>query len=569
MKGITTSILLLTIRLVLGQEIQFTAEASSNILRQGQSLTVEYSTNANNFEAFSPPDFSPFRIIGGPAKSSRTSIINGSVSHSSSIRYELLAEKPGTYKILPASATIQGKHYSSNAIKIKVTKADQPPPTQNSPAPQEDIFIQVEIAHDTAYVGQQISVDFVLYNNVRTRGVDIVAEPELKDFFVQYPNTYDRSTHKTTIGDQLYEYRTIRRYALFPQFPGTLLIDKMIAKVGVILEGTPSRSFFFLPPTKTITVVSKPKDIQILSPPAHQRPNSFFGAVGNYRFDVKANRTNAKINQAIQMVYQIEGDGDIKKISPPTLTFPAGIEAYEARLIKDESIEKNGKIIGKKSYEYILVPKEAGMLTLEPKGSYFDPATGKYIEQNIKPLQIVISEGALRDNNDDAILYHQSDDQNHEKLAKHWKAWAVPAAGLFSLFLLTLLYYKKRPEKTPTKQNTIDWDEKAKSYLQEAQSALQQGNHKTFYEAIRASIYGYVAHKTGIPLSALTKKTALKALRKAKVAEQLIKQTEDIILQSEVAVFARTSHQTTKSDYQKAASLLAALEKHFALDNSK
>ncbi len=541
------------------QTVQFSANASKNTVKQGEVFDIEFWTNAERFDQFSAPDFEPFQVVSGPGQSSQTTIVNGQRTHRFAIRYSLLANKEGTFKILPATATIQGTPLTSNALKIKVKKNDIL--SSDEPRAEEDIFIKIEIDQDTAYVGQQIIVDYVLYSNVQTRGASVVETPLFKDFYVQNPSIYPRNTQRITIGDRLYEYRILQRYALFPQFPGELQADQLIASVSAILDGEDTGSFFFFGRTKKITVASETKTIKVLSLP-EPKPEGFCGAVGSFDIRATVNRSNPKVNQAVLITYQITGDGDIKKIYAPQLHFPPGVEVYEPKLVQEENSERNGRIRSTRIYEYILVPKEVGAIDLQLRASYFDPELNQYIEPPLRDIKIVVRQGHEEENMD-AILFGTEPDQETDA-DKPLFRWGIPLASTALISLMALLYFRQKKHLAQNSQDTSSWEEKAKTYLQDARRALDRSEAASFYTSIRLGIYGYMAHKLGIPLADLTHQSLLEALKKQSVPGPLIEQAQQLIKQSEIALFAGLgSDQDMQSSYDNAVDLLTKLEAYF------
>ena len=88
----------------------------------------EIRTKRRNVFNFVAPDFKGFEVIYGPASSRQSSFqfINGKSSQNSSITftYILLASKPGTYMLTPASIQCDGKTIKSHTVSIKVLSSD-------------------------------------------------------------------------------------------------------------------------------------------------------------------------------------------------------------------------------------------------------------------------------------------------------------------------------------------------------------------------------------------------------------------------------------------------------------
>ena len=62
---------------VVAQETALTAKVSKNKLGVNQRLKIEFTINKQGGDNFSPPNFSNFKIVGGPSQSVSQSWING------------------------------------------------------------------------------------------------------------------------------------------------------------------------------------------------------------------------------------------------------------------------------------------------------------------------------------------------------------------------------------------------------------------------------------------------------------------------------------------------------------
>ncbi|MGL5691160.1 MAG: BatD family protein, partial [Bacteroidales bacterium] len=124
-------LLLLPAVLLKAQNVDFKAFAQSPVV-VGEQFRVSFTvTNGETRDVkdLRAPDFQGFDVLMGPStsKSTSTSIINGNVSTETSITYTyiLMGSKEGTYNIAPATVTVKGKQYNSNALVVKVLPKDK------------------------------------------------------------------------------------------------------------------------------------------------------------------------------------------------------------------------------------------------------------------------------------------------------------------------------------------------------------------------------------------------------------------------------------------------------------
>ncbi|MEM1325068.1 MAG: BatD family protein [Bacteroidota bacterium] len=121
MKTILTTLLLLSGYALFGQnENNFSAQVSTDSVLFGNYFKLTFSLENVNSKDFQAPDFEEFKIVSGPLSSSRTTIINGERSQSTSYTYYLSPNDIGTYYVAPATVDVDGEIWSSEPIEIHV-----------------------------------------------------------------------------------------------------------------------------------------------------------------------------------------------------------------------------------------------------------------------------------------------------------------------------------------------------------------------------------------------------------------------------------------------------------------
>lgn len=537
--------------------VQFLAKTNVKEVAVGEVFQISFQTNINEIKDFRPPAFQNFKIVGGPNQSSQTTITNGRVASNVTLSYSIMAEKKGTFTIPPAQINIKNKWYKSNKLSIKV--ADKKAAPNVDPSNVQDVFIQIEISNDTAFVGQQIIVDYKLYSNVQTKGASIINAPEYGDFYVENPRLFPRTAQRHTINGQIYESKIIERLSLFPQFPGKFDLEPVIANVRIALEGGSRSPFSFLQPTKTINARSQGATIIVRSIPADE-PEGFTGGIGEYSLIPSVNRNKVKQNDAITLKIRMRGNGDPKKLRPPKIEFPDHVTSYEPKLIDDDLTESQGEIIGMRTYEYVLVPSEKGNLNLDLDLYYFNPDSSNFILADHAALNVEVTDGEAI-NDGEAILYDKTI-ESENSTASTFQKWGIPIVGLFSLLALGFIF-KSKNKKSKIIIEEINWEERARQYLLTAQENIHKDG-SDFYESIRNGIYGYVAQKLDLPISELTQEKAINRLRSEGISEDHIVEIEGIIKKSEIALFAGLNKDSDRQHmYDQAVILLGNLEKTF------
>ncbi|MCK7522208.1 MAG: BatD family protein [Ignavibacteriales bacterium] len=120
------------------------------------------------------------------------------------------------------------------------------------------------------------------------------------------------------------------------------------------------------------TAKSNTVEITSLELPQGNIPSSFQGAVGEFNLSAKVDKAQVKANEPIALKVEINGAGNLQLINIPEVKFPTGFEKYEPKV--SEQISRSNKISGKKTIDYLLVPRIAGKMEIAPvEFSYFNP----------------------------------------------------------------------------------------------------------------------------------------------------------------------------------------------------
>ncbi|MEZ4983066.1 MAG: BatD family protein, partial [Saprospiraceae bacterium] len=371
-------------------QARFEATTDAKEIVAGNFFEVRFTLYDANGSNFSPPDFRPFTVVSGPNRSISTTSINGNVSHETSISYTLLAEKPGRWRVNPASISVKGKLYSTQAITIEVIESGKQKDLGN---PGQEIFLVASVSDSVAFVGQQVLLDYTIYTTKNVESYNLLKESVYEGFFVEEIKRFNPRAVREVINGIQYTSKIIKRVALFPQQTGIIEIDPMMVQIGVEIEGSrPRSSFFFRRDLQYQNLGSNGLKLEVKSLP-DGAPESFSGAVGKYEVNTNMGGTDLTTDDAFMLRLIIRGNGDEKRVSPPALQFPENFEAYPPRSVRDNSQETVGEINHVKEIEYLAVAKKPGHYTIQPEFSYFDTDSLKYISLYPQPIHLNISQG--------------------------------------------------------------------------------------------------------------------------------------------------------------------------------
>ncbi len=146
---------------------------------------------------------------------------------------------------------------------------------------------------------------------------------------------------------------------------------------------------------KTIELPLKSNSLTIdVKPlPSANKPADFNGAVGSFDFSSNINKTELKANEAINLKFTVSGQGNVELVDKIDVTFPPDFEVYDPKISKNINAANNG-ISGKKTFEYIIIPRVPGDFVIEPvKFSYFDLSKNKYVTLTSPEYEISVEKG--------------------------------------------------------------------------------------------------------------------------------------------------------------------------------
>jgi hypothetical protein len=567
MKGLVFILALLAINTVSAQSFSASTNARQVVKDGYFSLTYTFENITGG--DFKTPDLKKdFIQVRQPARSVSTTMVNNTVTRIEKITYQLKPRRVGRFTIGPASLTVGGKRMTTNPITIEVVA---------SAVDSDDaleVFIKAEPGTTEAFIGQQIYLDYKLYTKVDVERSSILEESEYDGFFVQEIRRYNGQAMQEIIDGVQYTTKVIRRVVLFPQQTGTLEVTPFSLQLGIATDSkSGSRSFFFNRDIRQVPISSNSVTINV-SPLPDGAPENFTGAIGEYQQIISLNRRTLTTDDALTLNVSIVGNGDIKRVQVPKYVFPESFEMYAPKVLEEVTYETNGGTMGKKVFEFLVVPTQVGVFTFEPAFSYFSPDSLKYITIKGEPYQINVRKGSkgkvFLDPNAEEIQseidFLKLDTRLYPRKAPFYNSTSFWGLVLLPFIALGgFVTYKRWKEQKSDIDPGILRSKKAKKIaeqrLQVAAKYLKEQESRSFYDEISKAFLGYVCDKLHIPRSALSKDGLKEKLQELNVAPELIDTILEIIKTSEVALFAgQDNREAMQGIYDKSLSTLADME---------
>ena len=569
-------------------QVSFVVKVSKKTLGINERLRVDFEMNKDG-DNFAPPNFTGFNVVGGPNQSISNSWINGVRSYTKTYSYYLSPKSQGTFTVKQASIEIDGEIYKTTPIKVLVTAAVSKPKNGNNAdyIASENVHLVAEISNSKPYLNEAITVVYKLYvsNNVSiTRSWREIDSPKYADFWSQNIDSKGKSQiFEGTYQGKPYRYVVLRKAVLYPQKTGELIIEPLTLDVPIDVQGNTRDIFGRRRMTRVNRTISAGKrTINVKPLPIEGKPDDFNGAVGNFNFNVKTNKTVLNANESLELAIKIEGTGNLKLFNLPTLNLPSSLEVYEP--VRDNKIAVNTKgMNGFIKNTYTVIPQYKGSYPIRPiTFSYFDVASRKYKTLSSNEIVINVENGptpnqtnVVKENTSKKNIIALTNDQfKYLKLNTKFTSinqpifftsnmfWWLIGAPILLIPMIILIGNSRRKRLSDLDGKRLRKATKlAKKYLSEARKNI--GKQEVFYEALERALHNYLRAKLAIVTSEFSKEKISILLSEKQVEETIVSEFIRLLKSCEFARYTPTSNVTIKQDYEKAVSVISSIDKQF------
>ncbi|MEX2605962.1 MAG: BatD family protein [Kiritimatiellia bacterium] len=299
----------------------------------------------------------------------------------STIRYTLKASSPDTYTIGPFTLkTAQGEQVIP-ALTLTVTEAEV---VKTS----DGLFVTLTPSRSKVMVRETIELTLSFYSKNNVGQINILNFPS-EGFDITEWQEF-RQPNKIVDGERF----QVRSFSarLTPTRSGTLELDP-IFQVDVLDPSAP-RGMFFQSRARSVRLkLEEPLLLDITSPPAEGRPDSFTGHLGNFRLSASASPTEVTAGDPITLRVELSGSGSLKQALPPGLKESGDFQVYKSRLV-NEDFQRDG-LSGRKIIEQVIIPTHSGVTEIPAvEFSFYDTSSRQYQTIRTDPIPLKVLEGA-------------------------------------------------------------------------------------------------------------------------------------------------------------------------------
>ncbi len=504
-------------------------EVSASLSRQtvavggATQLTIQVNGQVAGVSGPALPEIDGLEIVSS-GRSQNMSYVNGQMTSSVQYTYVVQAIRAGSYTIPPISVTAGGKTLTTQMLTLTVTGGagapnHAPPPDQPPASPDqnyEELFVTTEVDNERPYVGQQIILTMSFFQRAGVRLADSPSYTPAETEGLVAEAMPDPPNDTIVLAGS--EYSVIRRRtALLAPAAGKYRIEPVTISY--------TRNFF--DPERTIQ--SEPIVIEAKPLPTRNQPADFCGLVGEMTAGLTVDRSATSAGESLTARVTATGIGDMRRIEAPELSASGGCKVYPGGGQPSVGPRASGdrQVLGGTAwFEYLLVPHEAGTVTVGPVTmSYFDPDAEQYRRATTESAQVTISQGAVvaplvQDTPGDELRYIKPTGGGlHERQPVTSSLWFWLAQLLPLVWLATTLRARaedSRRERDPQYRRFVEAGSRARANLSNA-----TGSGKSAWEAADHALTRYVADKTFAAASSVSPASAEEALVAAGASDEL------------------------------------------------
>jgi hypothetical protein len=403
--------------------------------------------------------------------------------------------------------------------------ADKP---QQHPA-NKNIFIDVITSKPSVYVGETLTVQYLLYFSAK------ITDPE-NDLDINFKNCYVETYPVTPQPDKVingksYHVILLQKALVIPQFAGTLSIPVISIKLKID-QPAAKNDFFGTEQSVEKTFLSPSKQVNVLVLPALTEALSFSGAVGRFKLAYKFT-PSAKTPNLLNVKFNMTGAGNVKSAHWMLPEFPQGINVFnitnkETNALIEDNIKTNH------TFSFDLVANYKGGYTI-PAVTFlaFDPDSAKYVKYQTAPYQWDVGIGPVLPAN----MVKAAPVPNEKPFLYTKKNMDTPAAtrlffGSAAFYILISMaiilfvtgsinnYNNKIKEANPALYNFKMAKKQAINKIQKLRLTTDGIEDAVFYKSLDEILQAYLCYKTGTAFHEFSFEQIIKRLKVIPVPDE-------------------------------------------------
>jgi hypothetical protein len=390
-------------------QVQVKATLEPEVIRLDETATFTIEAQGGGFGSLRfEPRFTldNLEIAGEPSQFENFKLINGALSRSYGLTWQLRPLAPGPARVRSIAIRLAGKVAALAAHEILVqeqpagggaaagrgstlpraTPQDDPldlfgqllgggsPP--EAPRQEPAAFLRAEIEPPRPVAGQQVLYTLYLYTRQDVAAINTRSLPTFRGFWVRdLPQPEHPTPEMLSVGGARYARVPLARKALFALRPGRHPLEA--AAMDVVLESV-EHGFFG-------SALARPEQLYLRTPetvvevlPLPAAPPGFAGAVGQLVLTSAVQPGTVRLGEGATFTVTLSGTGNLQGVPPPQLTAQPGLAIYPPQQQSVDGVTGT-EVAGKHTWTFVVIPRRPGLYPLHPAAiTYFDPAIREY-----------------------------------------------------------------------------------------------------------------------------------------------------------------------------------------------
>lgn len=338
------------------------------------------------------PDFSPLEqdfTIQNQSENSRFEFVNGKSNRIIQWILTVMANDSGNL-IIPV---IKFGSDASPALKIVVSPSSTA--NKNAAHDDDDLYLEVTTNTEKPFIQSQVLYTVKLYRRVDLAKANL-SEPELNDAVIE--KLADDANYTTQVSGVTYVVIE-RKYAIFPQKSGAIIIKPLVLTADTVARGRQNNSFFNSQTTQRRIVKSNAVTLNVQPIPATFTDSHWLTAeqielTQTWSGDTSQMKVGESLTRTVKLVARGSTVGQIPELNSTKID--PQLKAYNDQPVLHEEKTVSG-IVASREEKIAFIPAKSGNYTLPAiQISWFNTQSQK-IETATLPeiaLNVVASENA-------------------------------------------------------------------------------------------------------------------------------------------------------------------------------
>lgn len=578
---------------------------TSQIEDVGDFYRLSFTVTSLDAKNFTPPSLANFDVLSGPNQSTARSIeiVNGRSSRRESITYTyiLSPRRSGRMTIGAASIQVNGRTLHTRPLSVDAVagkaqtgrgvsgqrgsasggEVDNGVQQIGSPVTQKDLFIDVTPSRTKVYEQEAILLTYKVHARVGVglANTTLAQKPDFKGMISQdipLPGNQIQTTLEHRDG-HTYRTGTLLQYVIFPQQSGALHIPSLTFDCTVVQQDNTldfADAFFNGGGSIGVSVTRKTPELtlEVASLPT-PKPAGFSGAVGKFAITGNVLNKTIKTNDVATYRITLNGLGNLKLITPPTVDFPKDFDTYDAKTNDNTKVSAEG-LKGELTFDYTFVPRNVGQYTIPSvELIYFDTESNAYRTISTQPITLNVEKGE-RSNADvdkQLALLHSDIKDIHpyggvkEKLSDRigfntlaWYLWLVAALMVGAMtYAVTRKYRNWQGNSALSRRNRAG--SRALKRIREIRKQEPGAKAANTYMEVQRLLTDYIMDTFGIGQSELSRERISQLLTERNVSEETLAKLNRLLDDCEYAQYAPVSDSNAMQLCDEAEKILGEL----------